>query len=354
MMSFVGQVNGQIIIHSTDMPNVNDTIRMSIASPQTTGIDLTITGANTTWDFSQLQWTSQTVDTFSSVFSAASFYTFIFFLSSDYAAKAPDITAIPGYTLTNVSTIFDKTTSLLQETGTVASLNGTLTPLVDSLKDVVYRFPLQFGSMDTSLSARNLSLPGLGSYYGSQTRINNVDGWGTLITPFGTFNTLRVKAELTGHDSLYISTLSTGFGFDRNLTREYKWLATGMKEPVLQINTTEAIFGNEQITSIVYRDSSRIPAPTSIINNEENEQVIVYPNPVKDQIKIQLHLNKADNIKVELLTVTGQLKYSYFENEKQGNTLLSVNTTDLPSGIYMLKVISSSGSYTNPIIISGK
>ena len=354
LLSLVGQINGQITIHSTDFANVNDTIRLSLASPQTAGIDLTITGSNTTWDFSQLQWTSQTVDTFSSVFSAASFYAFLFFLSSDYAVKAPDITAIPGFSLTNVFNIFDKTSTVLQETGTVASLNGTLTPLVDSLKDVVYRFPLNFGNMDTSHSARGLSLPGVGSYFGSQTRLNNVDGWGTLITPFGTFNTLRVKSELTGHDSLFVSTLSTGFGFDRNLTREYKWLATGMKEPVLQINTTEAILGNEQITSIVYRDSSRAPAPTSIFNNEENVEVIIYPNPVKDLIKVQLQLNKPDLVKVELLTASGQLKYSYFENEKSGNNVLSISTTDLPSGIYMLKVISSSRSYSKPIIISGK
>ena len=67
-------VKAQIIIHSTDMPSAGDTIRLSIAPVFTPGIDLTITGADTTWDFSQLQWNTQTIDTFLTVLSTGIIY----------------------------------------------------------------------------------------------------------------------------------------------------------------------------------------------------------------------------------------------------------------------------------------
>ena len=298
---------GQITIHSSDMPSANDTIRLSTAAPTTPGIDLTITGANTLWDYSQLQWTSQTIDTFLTVLSTGLIYQFAFF-SSSFAQKGPDV-GIATVQLTDVYNFYGKTSTLFQQTGIGATLNGLQTPLNFTSKDVIYRFPLNFGNQDTSNSVYGITIPSLGSYNANQTRINDVDGWGTLLTPYGSFNCLRVKSTLTGHDSIYVSAASTGFGFDRALTREYKWLATGKKVPVLQINTQELLPGNETITSIVYRDSVRVLI-VGVGEVNDLSQVNIYPNPASDKLNIHIPIAKPVKLHYELISATGHLLFS--------------------------------------------
>ena len=73
-------------------------------------------------------------------------------------------------------------------------------------------------------------------YYGqSGHRVNLVDGWGTLITPFGTFQTLRVISTIDAIDTVYNTSLSAGTNIPRPLKYEFKWLATGKKIPVLNL-----------------------------------------------------------------------------------------------------------------------
>jgi hypothetical protein len=96
-------------------------------------------------------------------------------------------------------------------------------------------------------------------YYSTQRiRSSEVDGWGNLITPFGTFATVRVKSTLNIHDSIYVDSLAIGFGFDRNII-EYKWLGKGYGIPLLQINE------EGPLVTATYLDSCRMSAqPLSV------------------------------------------------------------------------------------------
>ncbi|HNG05973.1 MAG TPA: hypothetical protein PKU98_05695, partial [Saprospiraceae bacterium] len=132
-------------------------------------------------------------------------------------------------------------------------LSGIPVPIIFNSPDVIYELPLNFGNTSSSSSGYELNLPSLAYYGYSQERSNEVDGWGTIATPAGTFEALRVKSTIAGHDTIAVDTLGVGFNIDRPLVHEYKWLAQGIRVPVLQINTTE-IFGNEVVTGIWYHD----------------------------------------------------------------------------------------------------
>lgn len=56
------QVFSQVTVNQADMPSAGDTLRFSVAN--TSGIDAGSGGSNQTWDFSNLQSTSQFVDEF--------------------------------------------------------------------------------------------------------------------------------------------------------------------------------------------------------------------------------------------------------------------------------------------------
>jgi hypothetical protein len=130
-------------------------------------------------------------------------------------------------------------------------VQGAPLPAKYDVPDKYYQFPMNPGTNWSSTSNFEISIPDF-AYLGIQkSRTSIVDGWGTLITPFGTFQTLRVKSMITEYDSIYIDSISMGIPLLRNIT-EYKWLAKDQGIPVLQINEE----GN--ITTAIYRDSVRM------------------------------------------------------------------------------------------------
>jgi PKD repeat protein len=112
--------------------------------------------------------------------------------------------------------------------------------------DVLYKFPLAYGNVDSSNYSGSSTLVVKVKVIGK--RVNTVDGWGKIKTPFGTFSCIRIKSEITESDTV------AGFGFPANRT-EYKWLAKGGKIPILQVNVTKSILGTTK--TIDYRDSAR-------------------------------------------------------------------------------------------------
>src|SRR6185369_9997600 len=110
-------------------------------------------------------------------------------------------------------------------------------------------------------------IPNFGYYRKQQTRTNEVDGWGTLITPFGTFNTLRVKSTLNITDSIYLDTLGFGLTIPRQTIVEYKWLAPGKKIPVLEVDITLAIFGGTfTVDRVNWQDNYLAPLGINFTN----------------------------------------------------------------------------------------
>lgn len=298
--------DAQITVTNADFASSGDTIRYSNASPLSQ-VDVTLTGANYTWDFSTLQSTSQDVDTFISVTSTPFVYVLVFGFNSNIASRGFDLSALPAVPVSDVYNFFNKSSSNYKQTGYGATISGVTTPISFNNDDIIYDFPVNFGNVDSSDSDYSLVIPGLASAIGSQHRVNNVDGWGSVTTPYGTFNALRIVSTLTGEDSLYLDTLGTGFSAERPLTRQYKWLANGQDIPVLEIITTET-FGVENVSSIRYRDSVRT-LTTGISQSLvlENKPVLS-PNPSRNNdVMATIQLQSAADVTVSVSGADGRL-----------------------------------------------
>jgi len=124
---------------------------------------------------------------------------------------------------------------------------------------------MNYLNKDSSNSSISLPIPNLGYYGKRQKRVNQVDGWGTLITPYGTFNTLRIKSTLTINDTIYLDTLHAGFTIPRPIAYEYKWFSAGSKIPMLEIDATAAGGNNVTIARVNWRDSLMTTPTVSFI-----------------------------------------------------------------------------------------
>lgn len=348
----------QITITDSDMPNTGDTIRVSIGQI-TAAIDPVPTGVNYTWDFSTLQWISQTIDTFLSISQTDPTYQLIFANlpfnpnRANLAARGTfPIPPVPGLTITDIYNFYYNSSASYKQVGFGANINGFATPAPYNSKDVIYNFPLNYNDIDSSDSDFSLSIPGLGYYGFNQHRVNNCEGWGTLITPYGSFNVLKVKSTLNVHDSVYLDTLGLGFGADRPVANEYKWLGTAQSIPLLQINTTINL-GNETITSIVYRDSLRFPLSVAEITFPV-ESFSVYPNPVSGSFSIALSLKKSTIAKGIIYNAMGEEATVIIDEMlPAGSTVKIVNSksSGLAAGVYTIQLTIDGTSLVQKLVI---
>lgn len=347
----VSESFSQITITNADVASAGDTVRFSTASPLSV-VDLTLTGTNYTWDFSSLQPVSQDVDTFLSVTSTPLVYVLVFGFSSNVAKKGFDLSALPAVPVSDIYNFYNRSSNNYRQTGFGASLNGITTPLSFNSPDIIYDFPVNFGNIDSSDSDYSLSIPGLASAVGSQRRVNEVDGWGSITTPYGTFNALRIKSTITGEDSLYLDTLGQGFAAPRPLTREYKWLANGQDIPVLEIVTSELVAGIETISSIRYKDSLRTTGLSSIPYLATDPYLS--PNPSRNHdVLATLDLQQSAEVEIHIRSIEGKLldqKVIYLNSGKQ-NILVKSSSLSLSPGVYLVSFVVQNEQHTIRMVV---
>jgi hypothetical protein len=248
----------QPVIDQSDMPAAGDVLNRTQAAPNPF-LDFATTGPAQVWDFSDLTAAAGEATAYQSVSSTNFVYAIAFadvFFNPNRSNHARSGSDIPFYQLLpidNPYTFFYSTGSLYKKTGYGVELSGLPVPIALSQHDVIYNLPLNYGDSDVGNSAYAVDLPTLAYYGYEQVRANEVDGWGSVTTPSGSFDVLRVKTTINGRDTVQLDTLNLGFAIDRPTVREYKWLAHGFKVPILQVNTTE-FFGTEVVTQIFYYD----------------------------------------------------------------------------------------------------
>lgn len=358
LVSTVMISNAQITVTDNDFADAGDTVRMSNAvwNPF---IDYQSTGPQSVWDFSDLIWQEQYIDTFLNVFFTTPPYSFFFnntplnIFRSNIAKKTTNtltsISLLSG-TFTDAVNFYYKTSGSYRQRGIGMRVAGfpTAIPLMHS--DTLYRFPMNYGNRDTAHSDFTVRVPNLGLYSHRQIRYNQVDGWGTLITPYGTFDVLRYVTELHGSDSLYIDTLNFGFRIDNDIQKEYQWIALNEKVPLLQISTQAGILGQfpnfEFVTKIVYRDSVRF-LPTGVEETSPAENSFaLFPNPAQNKFYVLM----PEDMKEALIIVTDLNGKLVLERKASGN-LNQVETNQWAKGTYLVSVKSDNKLATKKLIV---
>ncbi|HRH64207.1 MAG TPA: T9SS type A sorting domain-containing protein [Bacteroidia bacterium] len=345
----------QITITKNDFAIAGDTFRISNAAGL--GItDLDSTGANRTWDYSALTAVTQTVDTFVSVSSTPLLYQLYFNNQFVYpntkatvATKINTPTLPPGapITISNTYGFYKVNTSAFSQVGFGATISGLPTSIPYDSLDYVYRFPMNYGNVDSCKYKFQLSIPNIGYLRRRARRVNVVDGWGTLITPFGTFNTLRVKSTTYATDTIYITQLMFGTQIVQQPTVEYKWIGTNSGIPYLTINATADSI--PQITSVSYRDSLRVPLIS--IGIEKLPTVIrdaaIYPNPATSQSLITFTLEKAGKVQLELVDAQGRLIEKLMEATlPEGIAVYPIDMSSKAKGLYFVRINNGSSPIT--------
>ncbi|MEL6633114.1 MAG: PKD domain-containing protein [Bacteroidota bacterium] len=274
-------LTAQTTYTSADFAAVGDTFVTSRVTAGLNALDFAQTGANYTWVYDSLSISDQDVQRYQDPDDAGYFLTWltscvlgggnpftcpgIWASLTDIAEQELDTFSLAGISLQNGVTHYRKTTGTLEATiyGVTPSAAGLGLPIASSYDDIdtVYRFPLTYQQVDSSDAVLRANLGGGIVSVQQQRRVNEVDGWGSLTTPFATYpQVLRMKTVITNDDSL---TITGGTTIPLPSTEvEYKWFAPGVGRPVMVASGNITLLG-ELITEVRFIDSLRCLAPNA-------------------------------------------------------------------------------------------
>ena len=289
-----GASSAQITLTNADFADGGDTVRMSSTTDPT--IDFLTTGANTTWDFSGLVAESQVLKTYNTMSGTSAFMQLLFGLfappkyqaTSIVAATALPIDQLGGMLPINISEInavSRNTNDSITSIGISMVVEGNELPFRSDTIETRYRFPANYGDSYSSRGYTNIDLNPVfdGIWIQYRQRSSNIDGWGSISTPLGTFDALRIKHEIMEQDSIYVGQLGFWLPLPIPQSNIYEWWADGELEPVLRI-TTSMGGGNENVTAIEYRDQYD---PLLAGLDESTLEFSVYPNPTQEQLLVE-------------------------------------------------------------------
>lgn len=148
-----------------------------------------------------------------------------------------------------------------------------------------------------------------------------------------------VLPEITLNGNLLTSTEAT----------YYQWFQDGTVLPnsnnqQLNVMTPGDYYVGTVDTNGCFGNSNIITIETVANNNlEEVNEFSIFPNPVNELLFAKIELKKAMEFQVEIITTNGQILQE--KNRLFGeNDFIEMNTSDLPSGVYFIKLKNENGS----------
>ncbi len=206
---------------------------------------------------------------------------------------------------------------------------------------LMYKFPVTYGSTWESEYEEQTIFFGFDNRF-DYTEEVVVDGWGELVTPYGTFEVLRVNR---------LKKMDLGFTFIESLEVEFV-NANGMPLATIEVDIE---FGTGEIdTEYAEASLSLILTGTSAPQDlamELPERATLhqnYPNPFNPSTLISYDLAEASLVSLDVYSLTGTRVLSVIDNSYQsaGSHTVTVDASGLSSGVYIYQLRAGGQVFT--------
>ena len=175
----------------------------------------------------------------------------------------------------------------------------------------------------------------------------NVDAWGSMTIPMGTFDCLRLKTEITSNSQVQAYCTDTSMGgsgsgwypfFPPELENEtsYQWWSNNSNTKFFLADMPLDEFGNPDEVTFLHNSANSI-------NNAEIPVVRIYPVPTTYNLNIEIKNAKAA---YKMYDISGNIILeSNFINSTQ------VDLSNIAKGTYLLNILTETGDITKKVIV---
>lgn len=340
----------QITVSVADFASAGDTVRISQGDG--VGLDFASTGANYTWDFSSLTANSQYLKEYNPIGFASIlvFTTYGPLAQAKYRASyfnptndlpLDQLSQFLPVTLSDLNQYTKRMTDSITSLGYSISVNGQGVPFKSDTIETRYKLPLQYNDSHYSRGYTFIDLNPVIDFKIKQyrQRLTNVDGFGTLTTPKGTFQVLRVRHDITETDSVYQTFFGPGtwFGTPPIQRIEYEWFTNNELEWLLKVTET-----NGNISAVEYQEDY-LGLDASLA--EEHFEFLLSPNPCENHVFIE---SPVPIQRLEWLDACGRV----IKSQTLDNVLTkTIDLEGLSSGVYHLCVYAESSQSIKRVVI---
>ncbi len=318
-----------IILTVDDIADINQEFLIGNSNPLA-GFDETDTGADHIWDFSTLTAITHDTSKWVNVTDTDPLYFFLW-LNADIAQQTGSDIVNDLITIEDVFNFYKRDDDQFSLTGIAGTISGIPLPIGYDDEEIILSFPAAYGDITTSETGFDIEIPGVASWKEQRLRTNEVDGWGTITTPGGTFEVLRLRSEINVIDTFIYDVVTLPVEYT---SIEYRWIAKENGIPVLQINAIETL-GTETTTQVFYKEGD---INTGInYTASEAASLSIVKNPVEDNLVVEIN-NTADNFTIEIYDINGNIMFSEEEYYLSGKNNFTINISNLTNGLYFISM----------------
>lgn len=295
----------QPVINASDMPANGDVL--TLWSMDTVGVDPGPSGANVTWDFSWVQGQD----------SVTTYYV--------PAQATPFTDTFPSANLASYSDTISY--NYWQQGGADLQMLGTAMDsgaIVFHNPLTYFTFPFTYMSTYTDSFAASGSISSITFDQWGHVSME-ADGYGTLITPKGTFpNVLRVRRMIA-------DTMTFFFMVSIDTIEMYEWYQPGIRSPLLTVTKQRTFETGSSVadssTTITYLNVE----PNSVANLVKSSSLSLVPNPAGSHVSISGLSQKA------IYNITDMTGRKVRTGELSPGQALNISS--LADGFYIIVVI---------------
>jgi len=341
-------VNAQIALLSDHFVTESYSGRMSNASTDSE-LDLN-GGSHHLWDFTNLQAIDQKWEVYGDMNDMGALVKFQFgqFAPTKYKAtyylQNDDLPLqnLPSFLpiqISEMDNIVRNSEDSLSNVGIVVTINGQQLPIRFENIETYYYFPLKYGDAYTTYGSFNEDLNPIYDAKWRQKRTHKVevDGFGTIKAPFGTYDCLRIKHTIKEQDSLYVTVNNFGMWLPVNVPQQtiYEWRCINIKLPLVRIKTSK-IGNTETVTSVQFLYNHDFLSTNELTEN----QFSIYPNPTNNTLNINSDIPFTH---FSIFSVDGK-------EVLNGKQQSSIDCSALKAGTYLIRFSTEKGMVTKPFV----
>ncbi len=187
--------------------------------------------------------------------------------------------------------------------------------------------------------------------------LNEITETPTIVAPgsmASTYNSINFEWTAVPNAESYVVEISSSTTNHSYVTSEPKLFV----DDLLPNETYFWVVAPYNETSTCVRTSPKVLLTGDVFSSVENlneiAEIQVYPNPINEGESLQIRINSAEAFDADFTIVSLDGREVYQEKNKKINTntnQLEINTGNIPSGLYLLHVESSSGIFSKQIVI---
>lgn len=336
---FAFSLNAQISLNSDDIIGSGKVIELATDYTPDASVTPGLAGANQTWDFSGLS-----VDDLEKLLTMNPDWTpySFFFPNANLVMYSPE----------------DSVYMYLQNSTTALSMLGMYGTFLDSIEmPVIYtpplilaEFPVQYQNHKDSDASFSFFMPisGVPGVDSAKFKMDvmtttDIDAWGTITIPLGSFEALRFYTVEESTDSIWFKMggFWTFYMEEKDISNTYSWWSNDNATGYILVEF-DYFAANDSVGEVTFLNSS--PAQ-SIANRQTSSLISIYPNPSDNYINFDYE--GESDAQLELFNNVGKLLLS---KEITAREITKISMEKYPSGIYFYNLVGNNGD----VISTGK